>query len=223
MPFPTSYTGWIELLRDWVDVDDLIDAQIETSLSLAQLRLNKECDSQWIESSAAIPVVTGGLPLYLPTEVPDYDRVRLVVSSGNNLPLTGLSLVEFQKLIAASTANGLYTPSGGLPYAFNIEGQNLNVFPAAAAGSTLTLYYYREEPEITSAASSNVWTDHHPDLLISASVLEISKFIVEDERIPTWENSYQSQLNSANLNAQQARLGMTPLKRNITMYAGTSN
>lgn len=45
MALANTYAEWIALVRDWLDIDDLSDAQIRTCLSLAQIRMNREMES----------------------------------------------------------------------------------------------------------------------------------------------------------------------------------
>jgi hypothetical protein len=72
--------------------------------------------------------------------------------------------------------------------------------------------------EISSANNFNVFTVNHPDLLLYASCLEGSRFIVEDERIPVWNDAYNQGLINANLVAKQSKLGSVPLKRGVNLY-----
>jgi len=218
MPFPTDYAGWISTVRDWVDVDDLVDAQIGVCLSLAQIRMNRELSSQWMESSEVITVVTGGIPIPIIPLVPDFNRVRLVVSGQNLVPLGSLAINEFQSLVANNSINGGLLGNNG-PAFYCIEGQALNVFPYEVDGAQLTLYYYMQVPELSAIIPSNIFSQYHPDMLLFAASLEASKFIVEDERVETWNSAYNLALVNSNDVAKNAKLGSTPLKRQITMYA----
>jgi hypothetical protein len=45
----TGYAGWVEGVKNYLDIDDVTDAQVQTFLSLAQIRLNRELASYPME------------------------------------------------------------------------------------------------------------------------------------------------------------------------------
>jgi hypothetical protein len=213
MAYPTDYSGWVDFVRNYLDVDDFDNDRVGGFLSLAQTRLNRELNSQWMEKDAQLTIVnsTGGVHI-LPT-VTDYNRVRLVSPVVGDLPLDVLAFNEYKKYVASNSA------AGQTPTHYSIEGQKLYVYPLPAVGDVFDFYYYVFVPEIASGSQeTNIFTDHHPDMLLYASCLEGSRFIVEDERIPTWNSAYNQGLDSSNGVAKNAKMGSTPLKRNITLY-----
>lgn len=210
MAYPTNYADWVDYITDFLDIEDLKNSKIESFLSLSQTRLNRELNSQWMEKDVPLIVETLGLPIPIIPSAPDYNRVRLVVSDENPEPLDVLAFNEFVKLTASDAS--------GMPTNYAIEGQKLYMYPYPSEGSGVTLYYYAQVPEISTSQQSNVFTDHHPDILIYGSCLAGSLFIVEDERVPTWEKAYEITLDSINGVAKNSKLGSTPLKRNITLY-----
>lgn len=219
-----NYLEWLALVKDFIDVDDMSDTRVGTCLALAQIRLNKELESQWLEKNAVITVVTGGDPLPIIPVVPDYGRVRLVVASGNLVPLDALAFNEYQKLVAASVSGaGTVSSGSGLPLTYAIEGQALYVFPYATAGSTLTLYYYQSVEDLSPTVDENIFSQYHADALLFAACLELSKFVIEDERLAMWEKGYMDALKSSEADMKGAKLGSTPLKRQITLFRGTSS
>jgi len=215
MAFPTTYVDWIALVKDWCDVDDMSDARIQVCISLAELRLNRELNSQWMEANITIPVVNAN-PINLSVSVPSYNRVRLVVAGTNGVPLVTLALNEFQKLVAGQNATG--ASSGLQPQFYCIEGNNLLLFPVASVASNILLYYYTQVAPLSATVNSNVFSTKHADVLLYACALEVSKFIVEDERIPVWESAYLQALDASNNVAKNSKMGSTPLKREITLY-----
>lgn len=212
----TTYAGWLAGLKAWIDSDDLSDDVFAVCLLLAQTRLNRELDSQYMEAVAVIPVITSGLPIPLMTAVPDYNRVRLVTSSQNLLPLESLAFNEYQMHVSGKYGDG--SPIGDnsdKPGEYAIEGLSLYVVPYASGGSTLTIHYYKKVPPIGPTLNTNVFTESHFDALLFASCLEVSRYIVEDERIPVWEAAYQNAVQSIGTVAAQSKLGSTPLRRQV--------
>jgi hypothetical protein len=215
----TTYAGWIEGLKQWIDVEDLSDDIFAVCLQLAQVRLNRELNSQWMESNHPITVITPSIPLSLTTAIPDYNRVRLVVSSQNLLPLEARAFNEYQKSIADLYGDGqAISPQSEKPCEYAIESQSLYIAPYPAAASIITVYYYVLVPPISVSLNNNIFTDHHFDVLLYASCLEISRYIVEDERVPLWEQAFQDAIASVNGVAVKSKMGSTPLRRVVGAY-----
>jgi len=219
MALAANYTEWLDLLRDWIDVEELSDLQISTCLSLAQIRLNRELDSQWMEATASILVVDGALPIPIIADVPDFNRVRLVVSDQNSVPLDALAINEFQKLVAEAVQGSTSVTQNSRPLFYAIENQALNIFPYPTGGSNIILSYYMQVPELSVSVPTNIFSLYHADALLYGGCLEVSRLIVEDERIPMWEQSYAQALIDSNDTAKNSKMGSTPLKRQITMFA----
>jgi hypothetical protein len=216
MALANTYIEWLDLLREWVDVDDLSNSQITTSLALAQIRLNRELDSQYMEAQVTVPTQTPPAPIDLVTAIPDFNRVRLVTLTSTGQPFETVAINEFQKLVAL--ANG--GSGNGNSFYYAIEGQKLNIFPHLEAGTDITVFYYMMVPTLNATTvQTNIFTIYHADALLFAAALELSKFIVEDERITTWEQSYQNALKASNAMAKNAKMGSTHLRRNFTMFS----
>jgi len=81
----TGYQGWIDGIRDWLDVDDYTDAQIASFLSLAQVRMNTDLMSSRMEKNTTLTIdgvdIIPGEPVDLDTAIPDFSKIRLVIPS----------------------------------------------------------------------------------------------------------------------------------------------
>ena len=219
MAFPTTYAGWVQIIKDWIDVDELSDSKIQVCLDLGHTTLNSDLNSQLMESQAPITVVTAGVPLDLLAHVPDYSRIRVLSSGQNGQPLLGLPFNEYQKRVGNSYVDGApYWGEPDHPWFYSIEAMQLYVWPPAAATSALELSYYKIVTPLGAGVESNEFTDHHPDLLLYAACLEVSRFIVEDERIPVWQQAYEAGVLRANEEAKAAKMGSTPLRRMVNLY-----
>jgi hypothetical protein len=136
----------------------------------------------------------------------------LVSPNSGGPPLNVLGFNEYKQKVAEN-------PSGGQdPANYAIFAQKLYVYPYPAVGDIFNVYYYMLVPEISGSVASNIFTTYHPDALLYASCLEGSRFIVEDERIPTWNDAYGQAIDASNLVAKQSKMGSTPLKRQISLY-----
>lgn len=212
MAYPTNYAEWVDFVRDFLDVDDFDNDRVSGFLSLAQTRLNRELNSQWMEKQSQLTIAAGVSVPIVPT-IPDYNRVRLISPASGGLPLDTLAFNEYKTLLGTNSSGGQRPFSN-----YSIEGQSLYIYPIPTVGDVFDFYYYMMVPEISDSVASNVFTQYHPDILLVAACLAGSFFIVEDERIPTWERAYNGALDSINGVAKNAKMGSTPLKRNITLY-----
>lgn len=218
-----GYTGWIEGVKNYLDIDEISDAQIKTFLSLAQIRLNRELASYPMERQFTYlqPAVPAD-PLIITALIPDFNKIRLVVPDINAFPMNVLAINEFMGLLAAQNSN---MPVGAAaiqnPWFWNVMGNYaidagiLYMNPIPAEDASITIYYYATITPIGPTVDSNVFTDNNSDALLYASCLEGSAYIVEDERLAMWQAKYADAVASANLQGGKIKLGSTALKRTI--------
>lgn len=219
MAYPTTYATWVDLIKDWIDVDDLSDSQIQVCLDLGQTHLNKNLNSQFMEALDTITVAVSDVPIDLLAQIPDYNRVRVISSSQNGRPLLPLPYNEFQMKVSQYYWDGqVYYAAPQWPWWYAIEAMQLYIWPPAGVASELEVSYYKKVPHLATGVDSNTFTLYHPDLLIYAACAEVSKFIVEDERVPLWQASRDDGITQANAEAKDAKMGSTPLRRQVTMF-----
>lgn len=58
--------------------------------------------------------------------------------------------------------------------------------------------YYELPPLLDAANQTNWLTDHAPNALLHASLLQSTRFLKNDERIPVWQQNYESDLQKLN-------------------------
>lgn len=206
MPLFVGYAGWIEGVRDWLDVDEFTDAQIETFLYLAQTRLNRELESEFMEGFINIPVVTGGIPIPIAALIPDYNKVRLVSVPGGPA-LDALVINEMVNKINLELTDDVAW--------YCIDAQRLFVYPWAVDGSTIDFYYYKKIPHMTLAEPDTVFSTYHEDALLYAACVEASPYMDEDERAGTFATMLVSIIETTNAVAKKATHGSAPLRRQI--------
>lgn len=213
MPFPTSYTGWIAYVRDWLSADEYSEAQIASFLDLAQLRLNREMESYGMEADTTIILATD-TPIVLLTAIPDFNKIRMVSYSGVG-PLDPSNLNEVKKLLEENPGGSF--PDGQEPKKYAIDAGKLYTFPATSAAGELDIFYYKRIPYLstTPPVPSNVFSEDHPDALLYASLLAASPYMKDHEDIEAWSSAYLSALSTANSDIYKIKLGSTPLKREI--------
>lgn len=206
MGWPTDFAGWIERVKKWLDVPDLDDDVFGFCLDSANERLNRDLTSQWMEETYEFTVVDSSEPIDLESEIPDYNRMRLVTVRGYE-PLVALALNEFR----AEKVNNTDTT----PRFYCVNKRQLMIWPAPAVDDIIDIDYYVKVPALSSDEDSNVFSEKHPDALLYAALIEATPFLTEDERLETWAVFYTGIVNSINVTADRANKGSTPLKREI--------
>lgn len=208
MGWPTTNAGWLTLLKEWVNITTLSTTQIQTCMDLATERLNRDLSSQWMESppvSFPVPPATTW-PVNLATLVTDFNRI-ILVNVDNGKPYEGRAINEMIEAIANKDTALIYA----------IQGQQLYLNPAPAEASIVKLWYYKKIPAIaTGGPETNVFTQNHPDAYLFSSLVEVSKYVDEDERLPVFVQTYTDIAESINGTAKKAKIGATPLTRNFS-------
>ena len=217
-PLYANYASWIAALKLWLVADDTADVEVQTWLYLAQLRLNRELQSVPMEATIDIPIdaTLAGLPLDIKTLIPNFNKIRLVIPFAYAKPANVVAINEMMALIAAAYQSGpTHAPDIYDPRSYCIDTGKLYIFPYTQENATVTIKYYPIIEPISDTIDSNIFTEFHSDLFLFASLLEGSKFIVEDDRTPMWEKSYLEGIESTNNTQKHQKMGSVPLVRQI--------
>jgi len=202
MSLYANYAAWTAGVRDWLDADHLSDAEVQGFISLAQSRMNRELNAWEMEATinrtAAAGVVT------LPA---DFSRIRQVLVDG-----TGVYEASTKGEIANRKAAGDETQR-----LFAIDAGAIILWPTPVDGTVVTVDYFVKVPPISSTLATNVFTANYSDMLLWASLIEGSNFLVEDDRAGMFEAKYLAALKAANENPKKVKMGSTPLRRMIRM------
>ena len=221
MPTPlyANHAEWIAGIKNWLETDDQPDVDTELFFYLAQLRLNRELQSVPMEESVDITITAGmvGLPIDLLAEIPDFNKIRLVIPYAYAKPSKVIAINEMLDKIADEFTEGVpYTgPDRREINYYCIDSRMLYLYPWPGEDAVVTIKYYVEVPFITPTNDTNIFSIFHSDILLSASLLAGSQFIIEDERVPMFENSYALGLDSSNNTGKHQNMGSTPLGRQI--------
>jgi len=212
MSFPTTANGWISYVRDFIGADDYSDAQVSSFLDLAQNRLNREMMSYGMEAVDDVVVTASHITdnaINIQVAIPSFEKIRLVNIQGTSIgPLHVVSLNEMKKMQAQDAF------AGGESTHYMIDAGNLYIYPFPGESAVVEVYYYAKQALLNKGSvESNAFTLRYPDALLHAACLEAASYMVEDERIPVWENKYLVALSTANDESNKIKMGSTPLQR----------
>ena len=211
MAFPTTYAAWLTYIRDWIGADEYSDSQIAAFLDLGQVRLNTDLATFYMEKLHHMTILAPDVeePISLVTEIPDFNKIRLVSVQGVG-PLDVAALNEYVEKAQDLTNTDI------TPQLYNIDAGELFIWPWPAENAVVDIHYYEMVPFLSAVLDTNTFSIRHPDMLLYAASLEASAYMVEDERIPVWEAKYAAGVISNNTSSTKIKMGSTPLKRQIT-------
>lgn len=219
MAWPVTTSGWIDLVRDWLDVDDTLavpNAALATCLDMAVDNLNADVDSLYAEAPPVAYVCTGTetWPMDITAlGIPDYNRMILVNAEGGPAMDTK-AISEMINLIASNA------PPTSKPVAYAVQASQMYVWPVPSTGTKLEIRYSKKMPYLSDTVDANVFTENHQSAFLYAALIAAEPYIAEDERLGTWKTLYDGQINTINLTAKQARMGSSPLVREFNVYGG---
>lgn len=217
MAWPTTTAEWRNKLRDWLDVDDTTavpNAAIDTFLDMAVDSLNADVDSLATEAAPVNYVCTGSevWPLDISAlGISDYNRMILVNAEGGPA-MDAKAINEMVDLIATNTS-----PTSK-PVAYAVQANQLYLWPTPGQGTIIQIRYTKKVPYLSDTVNSNIYTLNHQSAFLYAALIAAEPYIAEDERLGVWKALYVGQIETINLTAKQARMGSTPLKREISVY-----
>ena len=198
MAMYSNYAAWIAGVKDWLDADNLTDAQIGAFLGLAQARLDRELNAWEMEATEDVASFLNILSL-----PDDFSRIRQVSVAG-----VGTYDASTKGEIANLTAKR--DESRRL---FAIDAGAIQLYPNVIDGTMVTIDYYVKVPEISASVPTNLFTTNYADVMLWASLVEGSIFIVEDERGAIFEAKYRTALEQSNQQPKKVKMGSTPLRR----------
>ncbi|MFM0554812.1 hypothetical protein P0D69_28150 [Paraburkholderia sediminicola] len=131
------------------------------------------------------------------------DFGALIRATYNNVPLAYISP---ETMDLSRTCDNTYQ--------FTIIGTNLFLQTYVDGSSTLTLYYYQALQGLSDNNESNWLLEDYPNLYLYATLLEASPYMMDDDRVGTW----QQMLGEAITEVKNAALvANTPQKTKLTI------
>jgi hypothetical protein len=198
MALYSNYAAWIAGVKDWLDADHLTDAQIGAFLGLAQARLDRELNAWEMEATEDVASFLNILSL-----PDDFSRIRQVSVAGVGTYDTSTK-GEIANLAAKKDESRRL---------FAIDAGSIQLYPNVIDGTMVTIDYYVKVPEISASVPTNLFTTNYADVMLWASLVEGSIFIVEDERGAVFEAKFRTALEQSNQQPKKVKMGSTPLRR----------
>lgn len=179
----SNYSELKTAVANWLDRTDLTN-RIPEFIALAEARFNRDLRIRAMETRSTATVTTRytGLP-------GGYLQMRNVQL--NTSPVTSLEYLTpemMDRLWAGSTT--------GVPVAYTIIGDELQLGPIPDSGYTLEMAYYKKFDALSDAATTNWVISNAPDVYLYGALLEAEPYLKNDARVELWIKAYARAVES---------------------------
>ena len=204
MPAFTSYDNLKTNIADYLARSDLTD-KIPMFVALAEKRLNRDLRlRQTLQQSTY--TLDSGFQVPTPSDFLEMKDIHIDANPIINLDFKTVS--QFYRLANVS--------GSGNPINYTLVSNNFVLAPRPTGSSVINMTYYKIPKVLSDTNASNEYLDVCPDLLLYASLVESAPFLMNDERLTTWESLYTRGLTSITKSDEQSEFPAQPLAVQIT-------
>ena len=204
MPAFTSYDNLKTNIADYLARSDLTD-KIPMFVSLAEKRLNRDLRLRQTLQQSTYSMESG---FNVPTPQ-DFLEMKDIHIDAN--PIVNLNFKTVSQFYRLSNSSG-----SGVPINYTLVSDNFVLAPRPTGASTINMTYYKIPKVLSDTNPSNEYLEVCPDLLLYASLVESAPFLMNDERLVTWEALYTRGLTSITKSDEQSEFPAQPLAVQIT-------
>jgi hypothetical protein len=204
MPAFTSYDNLKTNIADYLARGDLND-KIPMFVALAEKRLNRDLRLRQTLQQSTYTLDSG---FQVPTPS-DFLEMKDIHIDAN--PIVNLNFKTVSQFYRLDNVSG-----SGNPINYTLVSNNFVLAPRPTGSSVINMTYYKIPKVLSDTNSSNEYLDVCPDLLLYASLVESAPFLMNDERLTTWEALYTRGLTSITKSDEQSEFPAQPLAVQIT-------
>lgn len=183
----TDYASLQAAVSNWLHRSDLT-AQIPDFIALAEARLSADLVARPMEISTTLTVTAGNAYVTLPSDM--LEMTRLVLQSN---PRLALKYASADELIADYP-----TDTPGQPVIFAVIGNQAQLAPVPDSGYTLELIYQQRIPALSNSSTTNWLITNWPNAYLYGALVAAQPFIVNDTRLPMFQQLYQQAVEGIN-------------------------
>ena len=204
MPAFTSYDNLKTNIADYLARGDLND-KIPMFVALAEKRLNRDLRLRQTLQQSTYTLYSG---FQVPTPS-DFLEIKDIHIDAN--PIVNLNFKTVSQFYRLDNVSG-----SGNPINYTLVSNNFVLAPRPTGSSVINMTYYKIPKILSDTNASNEYLDVCPDLLLYASLVESAPFLMNDERLTTWEALYTRGLTSITKSDEQSEFPAQPLAVQIT-------
>lgn len=204
MPAFTSYDNLKTNIADYLARQDLTD-KIPMFVALAEKRLNRDLRlRQTLQQSTYN--LTSGFQVPTPSDFLEMKDIHIDAN-----PIVNLNFKTVSQFYRLDNVSG-----NGVPVNYTLVSNNFVLAPRPTGSSTINMTYYKIPKVLSDTNPSNEYLEVCPDLLLYAALVESAPFLMNDERLTTWEALYTRGLTSITKSDEQSEFPAQPLAVQIT-------
>lgn len=191
-----TYAGLKAAIADYLDRDDLTD-QIDDFIDIAESAHRDEVRFREILERGTLTFSDGDRTVALPADFAAMKYIRLLN------PTSGASRRYLPRLtqLSEDELTDLSSNDEGPPKYFAVEEQ-IEFDCEADQDYTGDILYYKQMTALSDANTSNELLVRAPELYLYGALKNSAPFLLEDERIGTWQNLYGQALDRVNMSAK---------------------
>jgi len=204
MPAFTSYDNLKTNIADYLARSDLTE-KIPMFVSLAEKRLTRDLRLRQMLQQSTYSLTSG---YKVPTPADFLEMKDIHIDANPVINLNFKTVSQFYRLGTSSTT--------GQPINYTLVSDNFVLAPRPVSGATINMTYYKIPAVLSDTNPSNEYLEVCPDLLLYASLVESAPFLMNDERLNTWESLYSRGLTSITKSDEQSEFPAQPLAVQLT-------
>jgi hypothetical protein len=195
-----NYTGFKSMVADWLNRPDLANA-IPTFINLAEQRLRKDLRIRQMLKVATTDTVANDATVQIPSDFLQMRDLHI-----NNNPITVLKYES-----PSNFYRNTFSLISGVPKQYTLLSDQFQLAPIPDSIMELQMLYYAAPPFLSNSNSSNVFLTSCPDLLLTATLCAAAPYLMNEQLLSTWNNMYESGLQSLNVSDDQGEYAGSPL------------
>ena len=113
---------------------------------------------------------------------------------------------------SVAVRRGMRTGVSVLPELIAVVQRRVQVAPVLSEPVPVELTYYQTVPPLVEDTDTNWLLDSNPDVYLYGMLYSFSQFLVEDERVPMWEESFKNAMKEMERARERREYAETPLE-----------
>lgn len=202
-----DYDGLKQSIED--HLDDALSGQIDDFIDLAEARHKREIRIRDMLSKDPITISEGDRAIALPADFLDHKYFRILTTSGSvRRYFPDLEQVA-NHVLTQRSVNAKRRPS---VYAIHTE---IEFDSESDKDYSAEHFYYVKLTPLSDTDQTNALLDLAPDVYLYAALLASAPFLINDERLATWEKLYVGARDSLNRSQWESKRGGPLISRVI--------
>ena len=182
-----------------------IDGAVKRAIAKAEKRIVRRLKTRHFETSTSFSTVASTETITIPA---DYAMTKAIVMT------TSPQVVLIQKDLT-TLINDHPSTATGAPLSNTLFGTVARLRPIPDSARALTWHYYSQPTALSDSNTSNTILSNFPDLLLYASLLEITAHIEDDNRIQIWKGFFDEAVKDIIDDSTLNRWSGAPIRSSI--------